>query len=277
VAGIVLTHTGINIGRYENLAQTVAPPDTSKAITWYADPSNPGAVMARQYVSESSPGNPYWSIAVDPAGSGPRMTLWDSNEKYLWFDNITNVVGLPGVTWFMGGIAPITAHFDVDPNTAFWLESGSEFKAWTHLLPGEDFSVTPYNIGSISQRWGTIYANNMVISGAISGATLGGAEWEYAGSMIIDANAASNTTVSIVNQNASYTASLDVEGNITLGGTVDGVGHRRTCRGRKRASRTFARHHQHLRPHGKRSHGRSCAARIRHNDIRLGAASLTLT
>jgi hypothetical protein len=221
--GIVLTHTGINIGRYENLAQTVAPPDTSKAITWYADPSNPGAVIARQYVSESSPGNPYWSIAVDPAGSGPRMTLWDSNEKYLWFDNITNVVGLPGVTWFVGGIAPITAHFDVDPNTAFWLESGSEFRAWTHLLPGEDFPTTAYNIGSASKRWGTIYANSMIISGAISGGTIGGAEWEYAGSMIIDANAASNTTVSIVNQNASYTASLDVEGNITLGGTVDGV------------------------------------------------------
>jgi lipoprotein signal peptidase len=221
--GIVLTHTGINIGVYANLAQTVAPPDTSKALTWYADPSNPGAVMARQYVSESSPGNPYWSIAVDPAGSGPRITLWDSNEKYLWFDNITNVVGLPGVTWFVGGIAPITAHFDVDPNTAFWLESGSEFRAWTHLLPGEDFPTTAYNIGSASKRWGAIYANNMVISGAISGATLSGAEWEYAGSMIIDANAASNTTVSIVNQNASYTASLDVEGNITVGGTVDSV------------------------------------------------------
>jgi len=89
-----------------------------------------------------------------------------------------------------------------------------------HVYPNADLT---YNLGSASKRWGTVYANNMVISGAISGETLGGAEWEYAGSMVIDANAASNTTVSIVNQNASYTASLDVEGNITLGGLVDGV------------------------------------------------------
>ena len=90
-----------------------------------------------------------------------------------------------------------------------------------HLLPATDVT---YNLGSAAKQWATVYANNMIISGSISGATLGGAEWQHGGSMIIDANAASNTTVSIVNQNAgAYTASLDVEGNITLGGNVDGV------------------------------------------------------
>jgi len=51
---------------------------------------------------------------------------------------------------------------------------------------------------------------------------LSGAEWEYAGSMVIDAHSASATTVSVVNQGSGQ-ASLDVEKDITLGGTVDGV------------------------------------------------------
>ena len=52
--------------------------------------------------------------------------------------------------------------------------------------------------------------------------TMGGDEWEYAGNMRIDANSAVDTVISIINQGTG-TASLDVEGNIVLGGTVDGV------------------------------------------------------
>lgn len=52
--------------------------------------------------------------------------------------------------------------------------------------------------------------------------TMGGDEWEYAGNMRIDANSAVDTVVTIINQGTG-TASLDVEGNIVVGGTVDGV------------------------------------------------------
>lgn len=78
------------------------------------------------------------------------------------------------------------------------------------------------NLGTASYRWGTLYVNQ-IIAGSVSGTTMSGAEWEYlGGNMVIDANGAAGTVVSIVNQGAG-TASLDVENNITLGGTVDGV------------------------------------------------------
>ena len=78
-----------------------------------------------------------------------------------------------------------------------------------------------FDLGTASKKWRAIYVGQ-VIADTISGTTMSGQEWEYAGNMVIDANSASNTTVSVTNQGAGV-ASLGVEGNITLGGTVDGV------------------------------------------------------
>lgn len=78
-----------------------------------------------------------------------------------------------------------------------------------------------YSLGTALLRWNTLYVNQ-IIAGTISGTTMSGAEWEYTGNMVIDANSASNTTVSIVNQGAGQ-ASLDVEKDISVGGLVDGV------------------------------------------------------
>lgn len=81
-----------------------------------------------------------------------------------------------------------------------------------------------YDLGTALLRWGTLYVNQ-IVAGSISGTTMNGAEWEYSGSMVIDANSASNTTVSVVNQGAGV-ASLAVEGGITSSGTsVSLVGH----------------------------------------------------
>lgn len=90
--------------------------------------------------------------------------------------------------------------------------------AYQVVRPASDLLA---DLGTASIRWNTLYVNQ-IIATTIGGTTLSGAEWEYAGSMVIDANSASNTTVSVTNQGVG-TASLDVEGNITLGGTVDGV------------------------------------------------------
>lgn len=79
-----------------------------------------------------------------------------------------------------------------------------------------------YDLGTTLLRWNTLYVNQIVVSGSISGDILSGQEWEYPGSMIIDANSEANTTVTVTNQGTG-TASLDVEGSITVAGTVDGV------------------------------------------------------
>ena len=78
------------------------------------------------------------------------------------------------------------------------------------------------DLGTTLLRWNILYVDQIVVSGAISGDTISGQEWEYPGSMVIDANSASDTTLTVTNQGTG-TASLDVEGNITLAGTVDGV------------------------------------------------------
>lgn len=217
--GIVLTATGINVGLYTSINGGVAPPDEAKAIAWYDTPSTATGLQVRQYVGKATDGTPHWNVTVNPSGASPlTMTLWEGGAGYnaLRFANLEEVVGLPGLYLANGTPKTVTVLTGARLN----LESGSSFVAYSDLLPGTDVT---YNLGSGVKRWGTVYADNMVISGSISGTTLDGAEWEYAGSMTIDANAASNTTVTIVNQNGSYTASLDVENNITLGGTVDGV------------------------------------------------------
>jgi hypothetical protein len=80
------------------------------------------------------------------------------------------------------------------------------------------------DFGTASFRWKDGYfAGTLNVEGGISGDTLDGAEWEYTGgNMTIDANNASDVTVAVVNQGAGR-VDLDVDRNITLGGTIDGV------------------------------------------------------
>lgn len=88
-----------------------------------------------------------------------------------------------------------------------------------NLQPSIDVT---YNLGGASKRWATVYADNLVVSTSISGATIGGAIWTYAGSMTIDATGSGTRTISVTNSGAG-SANLDVDQNITLGGTIDGV------------------------------------------------------
>jgi len=113
--------------------------------------------------------------------------------------------GLGGTSYAQVGGADV---FYITPETVVYSE----------IRPAADLSA---DLGTAVYRFGTLYVNQ-IIATTISGTTMSGAEWEYTGSMVIDANSASATTVSITNQGAG-TASLDVEGSITLGGTVDGV------------------------------------------------------
>lgn len=80
-----------------------------------------------------------------------------------------------------------------------------------------------YDIGSFANPYGTIYVNN-VVAGSITGSVaLGGQTWQYnAGDMYISSISASNRVLYVANS-SSGTFSLNVEGDIDLGGLVDGV------------------------------------------------------
>lgn len=78
------------------------------------------------------------------------------------------------------------------------------------------------DIGTASEPFDTIYADTVTATTVVGQLT--GGEWEYSGDPVIDANVANSTsTVYVVNQATGGVADLDVENNIIVGGTVDGV------------------------------------------------------
>ena len=259
--GIVLTATGINIGSYPNVETSAEPPDNSKSLTWWDNASTQSGLLARMYASyDISPTNgAYWAIDVAPGTAGsngsPGMFIWHQNSNFLWFNNIQNVVGIPGMGFSKSGTAPITDTVQVGANAAFWLNSGSEFKAWTHLIPGEDLAVTAYNLGSATKRWGTLYVGEIkagniearsssvydigrsgepfkkiyvdeVVALTITGGTaLAGHTWQRsdAGDMYIKSYTDTVSRTLFIANSGTASMNLDVEGNIVVGGTVDGV------------------------------------------------------
>jgi len=78
------------------------------------------------------------------------------------------------------------------------------------------------DLGTVGQPFGTVYANT-ITADTVAG-TLEGPEWEVSGDPVIDANVPGGTgAVYIINQGAGGVADLNVERNIIVGGTVDGV------------------------------------------------------
>lgn len=79
------------------------------------------------------------------------------------------------------------------------------------------------DLGASGTYFNRIYVRE-IHADTISGDTIGGQTWEFLGNaMYIYPNTAAPSVVYIANPDATYQASLNVEGNITLGGTVDGV------------------------------------------------------
>jgi hypothetical protein len=80
------------------------------------------------------------------------------------------------------------------------------------------------DLGTAGVPFDTLYIH-AIVADTISGSTaLGGPIWQNdAGDMYIRSSSASNRTLFVANPHATGTMNLDVEGNITLLGTVDGV------------------------------------------------------
>lgn len=84
-------------------------------------------------------------------------------------------------------------------------------------------AASSYDIGTAGVPYSTLYVDTIIASTITGGIALGGQVWQYdPGHMFIRSNSASNRTLSISNPGAGI-MSLDVEGDISLGGVVDGV------------------------------------------------------
>lgn len=209
---VILDANGLSLGTYPNLDTGTLPSSDASSVSFWDDPNvTSGSPVVRMLAAKDNLGSPYWSVVVKPGatGSNPAITLWRETDatSSLWLFNVDSVVGFPGINAAVSGVT-ITGN----------LSMTGTISAQNNVLP---VSNNLYNLGSGALRWATIYAQGLDIAGTISGTVLSGQGWQYAGSMNIDANAAGTTTVSIYN--TTGTANLDVENNITLGGTVDGV------------------------------------------------------
>lgn len=219
--GVLLDVSGQALGLYPNIDGGATPPDTAKALAWYDTPSTRTGLQARQYVGKATDGTPHWNVTVNPGGSYPlTMSLWygGATLNALWFTNLAQVVGLPGL--FLAKGTPDTAQI---PNGArLQLNSGSEFSATTHLKTAVS---NTYDIGEAGVKWRKLYVGEIIADTVSGGTALGGNTWQRgdAGDMYIYSySEATNRTLYVANPGAG-TMSLNVEGNITVGGNVDGV------------------------------------------------------
>ena len=175
-------------------------PGSEAYIGWFFDLDDRWAAFGPARLSAAR--------VTTPVGLEHITMLMETNNFYdSYSEIILRAVGLTGSTTFnmnSEGTVGLTSEL---------------FRIYSDTEPWGD---NIWDLGSGTNRWKTIYANQLIVSGSISGAVIGGAEWQYSGSMIIDANSGSTTTVSITNQGAGV-ANLDVDANITLGGTIDGV------------------------------------------------------
>lgn len=217
--GIVLTATGINVALWSGIDGGQAPSDESKSLAWYDTPGTASGLQVRQYVGKDTSSQPHWNVVVAPNAAAPlKLSLWygGASQNGLWFTNLAKVVGMPGLLLAAG--SPNTVQ--VLSGARLQLNSGSTFVATTHLEAGV---ASTYDLGTSGVPWRKLYADE-VVAGTITGSvSLGGQTWQYdTADMYIRSSSASARTLYISNPSTG-SMSLDVEGSITVGGTVDGV------------------------------------------------------
>jgi hypothetical protein len=216
---VAMAADGLGMARYITAAGTpIAGTESEATVAWWDDiNSRTGTPLARIYAARSEVGVggvPSLSIEVDAsnADTNSRPSIWlvgkGALPTQLYINYVDQIVGIPGL---FPQRNPTTRAEQVD------FSGTLNFKA--HLLRWS--GDADIDIGSVGNPFRTIYANT-VVAGSISGTAMSGQEWEYPGDMLIDANSASNTSLTITNSGTGA-ADLAVDRNITLGGTVDGV------------------------------------------------------
>lgn len=79
-----------------------------------------------------------------------------------------------------------------------------------------------FSLGAADLKWKEIHVGT-IRADAIIGEAIGGAEWEFAGSMVIDANASGTTTLTITNQGAGV-VDVIMDRDLTIGRTFAAAG-----------------------------------------------------
>ncbi|MBK8188816.1 MAG: hypothetical protein IPK79_00015 [Vampirovibrionales bacterium] len=214
---VILSALGIGLDAYDVGSGNPNPTNNISAIAWWNDASAievSETPIARIWGGIGQSDLPAFQIDVNPgSATGPRLWIEGSggtSGAELWFSNISTVVGLPGLYLVRN---PTTGVATTTLNGDFLYSS-------TDVLPN---ASDTYDLGSTSLVWRRLYVNEL-IAGTIAGGTqLTGQIWQYdLTDMYIRSNSPDARTLYVTNPGTG-TMHLNVEGNIALGGTVDGV------------------------------------------------------
>lgn len=222
--GVVgLSADGLFLTRYitEGIGTPVAGTESTAAISWWDDINNRTGQtpISRIYAARDAigvGGAPSLVFEVDQSNSNinKRPAIWLSSSgaslaPELWFVNVYSIIGIPGI--FPQRIFGTT-------NTRVDFSGGLYFGSHILRLP----ATSDIDIGTVENPFRTIYAQN-IVAASTTGAAISGSIWQDdAADMYIRSNSTSNRTLYITNPGTG-SMNLDVETNITLGGTVDGV------------------------------------------------------
>lgn len=202
---------------------------TSKGIRWYNDPVADTNPVASILGGADTGGFRFMTLNVRTSGGtvgSVGIYQLSGSAMALWLDNITELVGFPAfsATKNPGGGFDEAITFGTNGTSFqqyFGINDDVTTDVATNWLPRVS---NTYNLGSAGLRWGTLHVQNIIADTITGGTALGGQVWQYdTGDMYIRSNNAADRTLFVANPHATGTMSLDVEGDIDLGGLVDGI------------------------------------------------------
>lgn len=217
---VLINDDGVRVRAFADPAGVLAD------INAYRFERQDGTLVGGLYGGGSSTGHITELVTEAPA-TGYAFTILKS------VGNTSSSTGMADVILQAGNDASPTKEasvwVDVDDTAALVRLIADDFIRFE--APTQSFDThAPYldlgaDLGSVSKRWGVLHVNQIIAYGSISGASIGGAVWQYPGSMVIDANSGSDTVVNVVNNGAGAVI-FDVLGQIRQNGTnVSLVGH----------------------------------------------------
>ena len=240
---VILSSNGIDLSSFVfNNPLEPDPTNNIFAIAWWPNPSNIGALdrpVARMWGgygagAGSSKGRLLQlEIIREFSNDGPRLWLQAGILRTFAVDNV-DIVTLPGLTLATSSVTLGVGGINIGINGDIFANSnsiniGSSVNPFGNVYANKFIATTKNSvrssIGEVGNTFSTIYVDNVVAGSITSSTQLSGQIWEFVGAsdMYIRSNHASLRTLYVANQNSTNLMNLDVEGNIIVGGTVDGV------------------------------------------------------
>ena len=216
---VVLSRGGVDLRMAAYDRFTMPTTENDRAVSWWPDPANrTGSPLARMYASQYTAGSvpPYLVLEVDPGNADPDLSPWLmlwADGKSIWF-GVDTIVGFPGLD---ASRNPTTG---IETLTFGTSDADQIVQSYVSVIPVVSSAV---DLGSASRYWRRLYVDELVAGTVTGGTQLTGQIWQFdSGDMYVRSTSSGNRVLYIANPGAG-SMSLNVEGSIVVGGTVDGV------------------------------------------------------